>query len=74
MADTFVSMIEKERERLAKQRDQLVAQQKDVQALLDGIDREMEAISAYEGVKTGKPKARRTRTRRGGRRDEILAL
>jgi Fe2+ or Zn2+ uptake regulation protein len=74
MADTFESMIEKERERLTKNREQLLAQQKELEALLDGIGREMEAITAYEGVKTGKPNGARTGGRRGGRRNEILAL
>jgi hypothetical protein len=74
MADSFESMIEKERDRLSKSREQLLAQQKEIQTALDGIDREMDAIGAYESVKTGKPKATRTRGRRGGRRIEILAL
>lgn len=73
MADTFASMIGKERERLAKEREQLLAKQKTIEDQLDGINREFEAIGAYRTAKTGK-RVRTRSGRRSGIRDALLAL
>ena len=51
MVDTFASLIEKERDRLAVQREELVARQKVVQDELEALDREMDAVGAYHSVK-----------------------
>ena len=77
--DTFEQMIEKERARLGKLRDDLTAQQEDIFTQLAGIDKELSAISAYERAKAGKserqPKAtKNTRMPRGAKREELLSL
>lgn len=80
--DNFAAFIEKERARLAADRDALVKQKTDIDAKIAEVDKELKAITAYEAVKTGKgasttraePKASRTGTRRTGIRQEILDL
>lgn len=77
--DTFEQMIEKERGRLGKLRDDLTAQQEDIYTQLSGIDKELDAIAAYEQAKMGKPvrqahAAKSTRVPRGAKREELLAL
>ena len=77
--DTFEQMIEKERARLGKLRDDLTAQQEEIYNQLADIDKELAAIEAYERAKTGKPArqpkaARNTRAPRGAKREELLSL
>jgi hypothetical protein len=84
---TFESFMASERERLNKAREEIYNKQQELQQKLDAVNAELRAIDAYEAVKTGKPlpgtaapaKAPRaarasTGTRRGGVRDEILAI
>ncbi len=76
-AQTFESYIDKERKRLTKQRDDVLAKRKTLDEQLASIDKEMEAIEAYERVKSGKPitsAKRGTGTRRSGIRQDVLAL
>lgn len=77
--DTFEQMIEKERARLGKLRDDLNAQQERIFDQLAEIDKELDAISAYERAKSGKPvrqpkAAKSTRAPRGAKREELLSL
>lgn len=84
---TFESFMASERERLNKAREEIYNKQQELQQKLDAVNAELRAIDAYEAVKTGKPlpgtatTARAPRaarasagTRRGGVRDEILAI
>ncbi|HUC10849.1 MAG TPA: hypothetical protein VL985_10560 [Stellaceae bacterium] len=50
----FADIMERERERLNRERDQLMDQQKDLENKLDAINRELAAIDAYEAAKTGR--------------------
>ena len=79
----FQSFIDKERAKLAKQKDDLTAQRQEIDTKLADIDRELFAIDAYETAKAGKPattpkppRAASTSTRapRGAKRDELLTL
>src|SRR5438552_1233128 len=72
MAD-FAAMIEKERERLAKMRDEALTRRKTIDDEIAEIDREVKAIAAYETAKTGKKPGTGTRGRRGSRQESILA-
>lgn len=56
MADTFEKFVEKERARLAKERQALLAEQKATADKLASVDKELLAITAYEDAKKGKPK------------------
>ena len=87
-AADFATFVQNERARLTNQREDTVNQMQIVQARLDEIDREMRAIEAYVAAKEGRapipafakepPKGQASRRRgvgrRGGIRDEILAL
>ena len=82
MADRFDNVMQKERERLHREREQVANQQQELEDKLGQIDRELEAIDAYEAAKTGKPsrparrqaRGRRTRSQapRGSRREALL--
>lgn len=77
--DSFEQIIEKERARLGKLREELNAQQEKIFTQLADIDRELDAINAYERAKTGKPArqpkaAKNTRAPRGAKREELLSL
>ena len=83
MAETFETFIGSERERLNNEREAIFNQQHELDAKLDGINREMRAIDAYEAAKSGKAAAsaaRQTRTRRapqarrGSRREQLLQV
>src|SRR3954451_8755230 len=88
MAGTFETMIQNERERLIKAREDAQAQLEKIQKEIADIDREFEAIEAYERVKADKPqkgvaaskggatskKPGRQRARRGERQQEVLDL
>ena len=50
----FADVMQRERERLNRERDELLNQQKDLENKLTEINRELEAIDAYEAEKTGK--------------------
>lgn len=77
--DTFANMIEKERARLGALRADLIAQQEAIDVQLADIDKELDAIAAYEQAKSGKPArqpkaAKATRIPRGAKREELLSL
>ena len=60
MAETFQDFIKSDRTRLNAERKTLVAQQREIEKKLTGIDRELAAIAAYETTKSGKPVAAAT--------------
>lgn len=75
---TFESFVENERKRLNKLREDTLAKRAELDDQIANIDRELEAISAYELAKQGKlPTASRaprsTGKRRTGIRAEVLA-
>lgn len=88
MAETFEQFIERERERLTKEREEIFDQQHALEEKLQGITRELAAIDAYTSVKSGraapaaapmrKPRATSTPTgrkpRESGKRAEVLDL
>lgn len=80
MADpeTFEMYIGRERDRLAKQRSDVLAKRQKLDEQLEAIDRELAAVSAYEQVKKGKVVSpapqKRMGGRRTGRRQEVLDL
>ena len=80
MADeTFATFIERERDRLHAEREQIFNQQQELEAKLADLNRELSAIDAYEAAKSGKP-ARATSTRRastsrrGSKREQLLEV
>jgi hypothetical protein len=83
MADMrFADVMQQERERLHKEREQVFNQQHELESKLAEINRELGAIDAYEAAKTGKavPAARQTRgprrqqARRGSKRDALMQV
>jgi hypothetical protein len=79
--ETFEKFVQRERDRLHTQREALITQQRDLSTQIAGVDRELEAVDAYEAAKTGKaPRQSRGRgrkasgTRRGSRREELLKV
>ena len=80
MADeTFATFMQRERDRLHAEREQIFNQQQELEAKLADLNRELSAIDAYEAAKSGKP-ARATSTRRvstvrrGSRREQLLEV
>jgi hypothetical protein len=81
---SFADFIARERERLHAERDQVCSAQQELETKLRAINQELSAIDAYEMAKSGKaaaPVARQARrravqgtTRRGSKRDSLLAL
>src|SRR5438874_13836551 len=84
MAEQFSDFIQHERERLDRERQDILRQHQELENKLGEIDRELEAIAAYEAAKTGKDNTgsrRQGRTRsgrsqapRGSRREALLQL
>jgi phage shock protein A len=89
MADRFADVMQKERDRLHREREQVSNQQQELEDKVAQIDRELEAIDAYEAAKSGKAKinkrsaaargpARRPRARpqarRGSRREALFQV
>jgi hypothetical protein len=78
MADTFVDFIARERDRLHAERDTIVNQQQELETKIIAINNELAAIAAYEAHKTGKAttpaRGRMATTRRGSKREALLAL
>ena len=76
--DRFSDYIARERERLSRERQEISNQRRGLHNRLAAIDREFQALEAYQAAKTGRPSGRRTamqrRTRRGSRREELLNL
>jgi hypothetical protein len=77
MAQTFQDHITSERTRLTSEREAILAKRSELDAELAEITREFKAIEAYEAAKSGKASRqsgpRATGTRRGSKRDGILA-
>lgn len=78
---TFADVMTRERERLHRERENIRAQQRELEAKLDAINKEFAAIEAYENAKSGRSArggnvstGRGTRSRRGSKREEILAV
>jgi TFIIF-interacting CTD phosphatase-like protein len=75
MSESVVSVLEKERARLNKQRDQVLARREKLDEEIARIDKELGAITAYEAAKQGKPKrAASKRDPRGSRQQSILEV
>lgn len=79
MAETFERFIARERTRLTREREKLVAQQGELEGRIEALDRELKAIEAYVDTKEGSgPSASKRRSarrrRRSPRRDSILAF
>jgi hypothetical protein len=82
MDDTLGTLIERERERLRKERESIIEQQRELEAKLDAIRREMSAIDAYEAAKSGKQVAGASaggrrgggRGRRGSKREALMQV
>ena len=80
MAETFQDFIARERERLHGEREAIFNQPHELETKLEGINRELAAIDAYEAAKAGKPSpraagARRpSGARRGSKRDQLLQI
>ena len=77
--ETFAVFMERERARLHAEREAVFTQQQELESKLAEINREMQAIEAYEAAKTGKvprqPTSRAPRqARRGSRREGILQV
>jgi hypothetical protein len=76
----FAEFIQRERDRLNAEREQIFDQQQELENKLAGINREMQAIEAYESAKTGKSQRQQPAraasgpraARRGSRREGIL--
>src|SRR5918995_5308372 len=68
-ADTFGTFIDKERARLRDRREEVIGKRSEIENELRSIERELDAIDAYERAKTGKaPRSTSTAGRRGGGR------
>src|SRR3954463_122401 len=78
----FADHIQQERDRLHRQREEIFNQQQELENRLAAVNREFEAIDAYEAAKTGKAvrSAQRSRgrgtqsARRGSRREALLEV
>ena len=71
--EPFDILIAKERARLKERREDITAQQKQLGEQLAALDREIEAINAYEAVKTGRM-GKATPGTRPGKRNNVLQL
>ena len=78
----FAEYIQQERDRLRQQREEIFSQQQELENRLAALNREFEAIDAYEAAKSGKAgrsarKSRGARTqtaRRGSKREALLEV
>ena len=78
----FADHIQQERDRLHRQREEIFNQQQELENQLAALNREFDAIDAYEAAKTGKAVrsagqsrgARGQRARRGSRREALLEV
>src|ERR1700676_1544757 len=83
MADMrFADVMQQERERLHKEREQIFNQQHELEGKLADTNRELAAIDAYEAARTGKAATparqmrgpRRQQSRRGSKRDALMQV
>lgn len=73
--ESFVEFINRERRRLEGERKAINNEQQQLENKLAEIERELAAIEAYEVAKSGRPHPPAVRrSRRGGRREQLLAL
>src|SRR4051812_33232718 len=77
--DNFSDYIARECERISREREEISAQQRDLNNRLVEIAREFQAIEAYQAAKTGKRSGGRRmqtqpRARRGSRREKLLNI
>jgi DNA-binding transcriptional ArsR family regulator len=71
----FIKAMNEERARLNTNLEELAKQKADIDAQILQVNTELKAIHAYESVKTGKPKATRTRApRKSGVRQAVRNL
>jgi hypothetical protein len=71
--ESFDSMIIRERERLNKQREDILEKQKQLDQELAVVNREIEAIDSYEAIKACKP-IKKTNAARTGKSSNVLQL
>ena len=74
-AETFEEFVARERERLGEKKKEIQTRQKSLMDELTAVDREMEAIQAYEAAKEGKVvriASSGTRAPRGAQRTRVL--
>src|SRR5688572_30049122 len=69
-SDTFESYIEREHERLSKEREEALAQREEAEQKLKSIDRQIRAMQVYRDTLEGKGERRTTSRRKGGCRGE----
>ena len=62
--DRFSDYIDRERERLSRERQEISNQRRGLHNRLAAIDREFQALEAYQAAKTGRPSGRRTQMQR----------
>ena len=67
MAEQFGDFIQQERERLNREREDVLRRHQELESRLAEIDRELEAVEAYEAAKTGKNNTGSRRQGRSGR-------
>src|SRR3954463_946897 len=76
--DRFSDYIARERERLSRERAEISNQRRELDNRLAAVNREFQALEAYQEAKTGKPIGRRIQTQprapRGSRREGVLHL
>src|SRR5712671_4051498 len=79
--ENFETFVARERARLDSEREAIFTQQQELENKLTEINRELAAIDAYEMAKSGKApartagtRARRTSSRRGSRREQLLQI
>ncbi len=78
----FADVMQQERDRLHREREEIHNQQRALESKLAEINRELDAVDAYEAAKTGKqtpaPRQarapRRGQARRGSKREGILQV
>jgi hypothetical protein len=75
----FADVMQQERERLHRECEEIFNQQQELENRLAGLNREFQAIDAYEAAKSGKParqsRGGRTQTaRRGSKREALLEV
>ena len=76
----FAQYISRERDRLNAEREAIITQQRELDQRLSEINREFEAVGAYEAAKSGKSHGKRPlgrssgtrQVRRGSRREELM--
>lgn len=81
---SFSDYITRERDRLHSEREAIITQQRELDKRLGEINREFQAVDAYEAAKSGKAPSRQSagarrgggtqRARRGSKREQLLEV